>query len=67
MKNRQPKVRINTTISGEPARILIELKNRGIATSNTDAIIQALFTLYDKIVERDLKTAQLRTLREVEE
>ena len=64
---REPKVRINTTISGQPAEILLELKRRGLATSNTDAIIQALVTFYEKVVDRDLRAAQLRTLREAEE
>ena len=64
---REPKVRINTTISGQPAEILLELKRRGIVTSNTDAVIQALFALHEKVLDRDLRLARLRTLKEVEE
>jgi len=61
------KVRINTTISGEAASILLDLRRRGLVTSARDAIIQALLALYDKVLERDLRAAQLRTMREVEE
>ena len=60
------KIRINTCISGQPAEILLELKRRGLATSNTDAIIQALIALYEKVVDRDLKAAQLKALKESE-
>jgi hypothetical protein len=63
----EPKVRINTKISGQPAEILLELKRRGLVTSNTDAIIQALMALYEKVVDRDLRAAQLRTLKEAGE
>lgn len=63
----EPKVRINTKISGQPAEILLELKRRGLVTSNTDAIIQALMALYENVVDRDLRAAQLRTLREAGE
>ena len=60
------KIRINTQISGQPAEILVELKSRGLVTSNTDAVIQALLALYEKVVERDLKAAQLKTLKQSE-
>jgi hypothetical protein len=61
------KIRVNCTLYGEPAKILIELKQRGLATSNTDAVIQALYALHEKIVNRDIRLAQLKTLTEAQE
>ena len=61
------RVRINTSISGDACEILLELKRRGIVTSNTDAVIQALFALHEKILDRDLRLARLKALREVGE
>jgi hypothetical protein len=60
-------VRINTVINGEPAEILLELKKRGIILSNTDAVIQGLLALYEKVVQRDLEVARLRSLKAEEE
>ena len=62
-----PRVRINTVIVGEPAKWLREWKRRGLVTSYTDAIIQALRAMHEKIVEQYLKLIQLRNMREVEE
>jgi len=55
-------VRVNTVISGEPARILLELKSRGIVLSNTDAVAQGLLALDERVLERDLAKARLRAL-----
>jgi len=64
---REPKVRINAIITGEPALWIIEWKRRGLVTSNADAVIQALRALYEKISELDLRTVQLKNFRRVEE
>ena len=61
------KVRINTVISGEPALWLKEWKHRGLITSYTDAVIQALRALNEKVTEQDLKSAQLGNIRQNEE
>jgi len=53
------RIRINTVISGEPALWLKEWKRRGLITSYTDAVIQALRVLKEKVTEQDLKSAQL--------
>ena len=63
----EPKVRINVVITGEPALWITEWKRRGLVTSNSDAVIQALRALYEKISEIDLRTVQLRNYRKVEE
>ncbi len=60
-------VRINTVLRSEPARVLLELKRRGIVRSNTDAICQALLVYYDRVLERDLKLLQLKNLGQGEE
>ena len=61
------KVRINTEITGEPAKWLEEWKRRGLVTSYTDAIIQALRIFNEKITDQDLKLVQLKNMRNVEE
>jgi hypothetical protein len=61
------KIRINTVVIGEPARWLIEWKRRGLVTSYTDAIIQALRTFNEKLTEQDLKSAQLGNIQRIEE
>jgi hypothetical protein len=65
--NQRPKVRINIVVTGEPATWIIEWKKRGLVTSNSDAVIQALRVLYEKISEIDLRTVQLRNYRRSEE
>jgi len=60
------KIRINTVIMGEPAAWLNEWKPRGLVTSYTDAIIQALRVFNEKITEQDLKSAQLRNIEQMD-
>jgi len=60
-------VRVNTIIVGEPARWLEEWKRRGLVTSYTDAIIQALRAMHERITEQDLKIIQLRNMKGEEE
>jgi len=54
----KPRVRINTVLIGEPAEWLIEWRRRGLITSYTDAITQALRVLHERILEHDLKTVK---------
>lgn len=61
------KIRINTVIIGEPATWLKEWKRRGLVTSYTDAIIQALRVFNEKLTEQDLKSAQLGNMQRIEE
>ncbi|MCL2643618.1 MAG: hypothetical protein FWD52_08965 [Candidatus Bathyarchaeota archaeon] len=56
------KIRINTLIVGEPAQWLGEWKQRGIITSYSDGIIQALKLYNEKQVEQDLKKVQVDSL-----
>lgn len=61
------KIRINTIVIGEPAKWLIEWKRRGLVTSYTDAIIQALRVFNERLTEQDLKSAQLGNIQRYEE
>lgn len=61
----QTRVRINTEIEGEPAKILLELKKRGLVSDNTDAVNQGLLVLYDRVLERDMARLQLQRLKEL--
>ncbi len=63
----EPRVRINTTVTGEPAVWLDEWKRRGLVTSYTDAVIQALRAFHDNITEQDLRSVQLKNMKGVEE
>jgi hypothetical protein len=58
------KVRINTQVEGEPARILMELKQRGLVVSNTDAVIQGILALHERVLQRDLALARLNLIKE---
>lgn len=55
------------TVEGEPASWLEEWKRRGLITSYTDAVIQALRAFKEKITEQDLKIVQLRNMKNFEE
>lgn len=60
-------IRINMTVEGEPAIWINEWKRRGLITSYTDAVIQALRALHEKVTEQDLKSAQLKNMKSYEE
>jgi len=61
------RIRINMTLEGEPAKWLTEWRRRGLITSYTDAVIQALRAMKEKVTEQDLKSAQLGNIKGVEE
>jgi hypothetical protein len=60
-------VYVKCTLRGEPARIVAELKERGVVRSVREAVVQGLLVFYDKTMERDLKRAQARASRRLEE
>jgi hypothetical protein len=45
---------------------LSDVKRRGIAASNREAVVQGLRALEEKLTAEDLKRAQLRTLADTE-
>jgi hypothetical protein len=64
MKATSPKgIRINTRIEGGPAEWLESWKQRGLITSYTDAVIQALRAYNEKITEQDLRVVQLHNIK----
>jgi len=64
------KVFVRCTLRGEPARIVRELKERGVVASVREAVVHGLIALYERTAERDLKRAQahasLRLQEEIE-
>jgi len=54
-------------VEGEPAEWLNEWKKRGLVTSYTDAVVQALRTYNEKITEQDLKLVQLKNMKNMGE
>ena len=57
------RVTLNMVVEGEPAKWLGEWKERGLVTSYTDAVIQALRTFNEKVTEQDLKTVRLNNMK----
>jgi len=66
-KERPARVHIRCVINGEPARVLLELRRRGIIRSNADAVCQGLLALWEKIVRRELEEAQLKASKHLTE
>lgn len=55
------------TLVGEPARILRELKNRGVVQSYRDAVSQGLLLLYDETLRRELQMYRVSAAKRLEE
>lgn len=60
-------VHIRCQVTGEPAKILAELKKRGLVRSHVDAICQGLVCLWERVVKRQLEEAQLKASKKLEE
>jgi hypothetical protein len=54
-------------VEGEPAEWLAKWKRRGLVTSYTDAVVQALRTYKEKITELDLRVVQLQNFKSEED
>ena len=63
----ETKIRINTTVTGEPAEWLSKWKRRDLITSFSDGVVQALRTFKEKVTEQDLKSAQLGNIKRLED
>ncbi len=50
-------------LSGEPATWVQAWKQRGLVTSYTDAVVQALRVFNEKITEQDLRSVQLNNMK----
>ena len=57
-------VHVRCVIKGEPARMIRELKRRGIVTSVKEAVVQGLYAYYDTILQHDLKRLEVERLRD---
>lgn len=64
---RPKKVWVNFVISGEPAEVFLQLKERRIVHSTRDAFTQGIMCLQEKVMERDLKRAQLDATKSLRE
>ena len=53
------RVHLRFVLTGEPARILRELKERGIVSTYQEAIRHAIYAYKDKIDARDMTSIQL--------
>lgn len=62
-KKSKLKVRLNMVLRAETARILLELRARGVIRSYADGVNQAIRLFYDKIIEQDLRFARLQALQ----
>lgn len=57
------RLRLNMVLKAETAKMLRELRERGIVRSYADGVNQAIQTFYDRILERDLRSARFRVLQ----
>lgn len=58
---------VKCTLKGEPACIVLKLKERGIMRSSQEVVVQGFLAFYEEVTEQDLRTAQARTRRRFEE
>ena len=61
------RVYLKCVLRGDPALIVLELKERGIVGSVREAVVQGLFAFYERILERDLRRAQVASARRIAE
>lgn len=60
-------VHIRASIDGEPARILVQLKDRGIIRSYVDGVCQGLLVLWKEVLSRELEEARLAASKRLEQ
>jgi len=56
----EEKLYVRCSLTGDPARMVRELKDRGIVCSVREAVVHGILALYERTAERDLKRAQAR-------
>jgi len=61
------RVEVRCTLSEEPARIILELKERGIVATVREAVVHGLMALHERVLERDLKEAQVKASKRLNE
>jgi hypothetical protein len=63
----EQRVRVNQTLRGRPAEIIMELKSAGYYRTTSHAINEAIIVLGDIHIERRLKFERVRRLEDEEE
>lgn len=58
-----PKVRLNLILRGDAAKILMELRAKGVVRSFADAVNQGIRLLYEKMIEQDIRYARLKAFQ----
>lgn len=58
---------VKCDLTGEPAEILRELRDRGHVVSIKDAVSQGLYRLYDEVLERDMLKVRVQAAKRLEE
>jgi len=61
------RVHLRCSLAGEPARILSELKKKGVIRSYADGVCQGLLALWEKNIARELEEAQLKASKRLNE
>ena len=54
-------VYVKCELEGKPAKIIKELKRRGMVKSVREAVVQGILTYWDQVMVRDLREAQAQT------
>jgi hypothetical protein len=65
-EDRSHSVHIRCVVDGEPARILLELKKRGLVRSHVDGICQGLLALWREVLKRELEEAKVLASKRLE-
>ncbi|MGB9756182.1 MAG: hypothetical protein ACPLVJ_00150 [Candidatus Bathyarchaeales archaeon] len=62
-KKSQLKIRLNMILRAETAKMLAELRSRGLISSYSEGIRRSVQLFYERILEQDLRSARLKILR----
>jgi len=54
-------VYVKCELEGKPAKIIKELKKRGMVKSVREAVVQGILTYWDQVMVRDLRETQAQT------
>jgi hypothetical protein len=57
-------IRINLVLKGTPSRLLSELRSKGYVRTYSDAIVQGIRLLYDRIIQEELRGAHFHALED---
>jgi hypothetical protein len=64
LAHNEPSVRLNFTLTGKPAELILKWKNDGMITSYSDAIVQAIFSLDAKFLRHEMARLRIEAIRE---